>query len=68
MPLEVFSETWTQDSQLLPAEAAATATFQRIEFNRSQKCDFPVHPSVSPVHPIGDPRALEKPVSSSCGI
>lgn len=38
MPLEVFSGTWTQESQLLLAEAAAMATFQRLEFNRSQKC------------------------------
>ncbi|RPH40487.1 MAG: hypothetical protein EHM87_22035 [Burkholderiales bacterium] len=38
VPLEVFSGTWTQESQLLLAEASATATFQRIEFNRTQKC------------------------------
>ena len=38
MPLEVFSGTWTQESQLLLAEAASIATFQRLEFNRSQKC------------------------------
>jgi hypothetical protein len=38
VPLEVFSGTWTQESQLLLAEAAATATLQRIEFNHTQKC------------------------------
>ena len=38
VPLEVFSGTWTQESQLLLAEASATATLQRIEFNRTQKC------------------------------
>ena len=38
VPLEVFSGTWTQESQLLLAEPAAIATFQRLEFNHSQKC------------------------------
>ncbi|RPH40488.1 MAG: transposase [Burkholderiales bacterium] len=38
VPLEVFSGTWTQKSQLLLAEASTTATLQRIEFNRTQKC------------------------------
>jgi transposase InsO family protein len=38
VPLEVFSGTWTQKSKLLLAESSATATLQRIEFNRCQRC------------------------------
>ena len=37
-PFEVYSGTWTQESQLLLAEDTAKATLQRIEFNRTQKC------------------------------
>jgi hypothetical protein len=38
VPLEVFSGTWTEKSKLLLTEVSATATLQKIELNRTQKC------------------------------
>jgi hypothetical protein len=38
LPLEVFSGTWTEESQALLSEGSTAAAAKRIKFNRSRRC------------------------------